>query len=1117
MSTHVALYHRTTYSYDRPVTIHPQVVRLRPAPHSRTPILSYSLRIEPAEHFLNWQQDPFGNYLARLVFPEKAEKLEIIVDLVADLTSINPFDFFLEESAQHVPFAYSSSAREELAPYLRRTDFGASLDDLVAELRTEKEVSTIDYLIEVNRKIQEIVSYKVRLEPGVQTCDETLSLRSGSCRDSAFLLCQVLRELGLAARFVSGYLIQLVADEKPLEGPEGPSEDFTDLHAWTEVYIPGAGWIGLDPTSGLMAGEGHIPLACTPEPTSAAPIVGSVEPCETEFDFENHVSRVHEDPRVTRPYSDSEWNEILSLGDEVDRRLTEGDVRLTMGGEPTFVSIDDMEGDEWNTAADSAAKRERAIELAERLRNEFAPGGLIWYGEGKWYPGEPVPRWAYGVFWRKDGYPMWRSKDTLADPAKPGEYSADEAEELIREVASVLAISDDCVSPAFEDHEYYEWKAAALPIHENPAEVGEEEKSLERKTLARLVARGLEVPSGFALPLFVSKKIGRWVGAKWSLRRGKLFLIPGASGMGFRLPLDSIREATKEDNLDERSPMETEWEPLNPDPLQPYHHLSEKGLEDSWIPRTALTVEEREGRLHVFFPPVGRLEEYLELLAAVEHASERTGLRVVVEGYEPPRDPRIENLKVTPDPGVIEVNIHPASSWRELVSNTETLYEAARQSRLGAEKFMLDGRHTGTGGGNHVVLGASTPAESPFLRRPDVLASLITYWQHHPGLSYLFAGLFIGPTSQAPRVDEGRDDRLFELDIALETLHRGVEEPFLVDRTLRNLLTDLTGNTHRAEFCIDKLFSPDSASGQLGLLELRAFEMPPHRQMALVQALLVRALIARFWKQPYRHRCIRWGTSLHDRFLLPHFAKEDLREVCDELNSVGITFSFSWLDPFFEFRFPRFGTVRLQGLELEIRSALEPWHVLGEESTSAGTARFVDSSVERLEVKIKGLIEGRHILTCNGRRIPLYPGTVKGEWVGGIRFKAWDPPSALHPSIPAQSRLVMDLVDLRTRKSMGGCVYFVGHPGGRNYDTFPVNAREAEGRRLARFWNEGHTPGVIEAAPVERPSVDRMEHRIEEREGGAPVEIIPMERESSEFPHTLDLRTASISQIADSE
>jgi len=1142
MALHIAVYHRTTYAYDRPVTIHPQVVRLRPAPHCRTPILSYSLRVLPSEHFVNWQQDPFGNYLARLVFPEQAERLEFVVDLVADMTAINPFDFFLEAAAENYPFVYAEGLASELAPYFRLSESGEALERLVEECRAfagPRGSATIDFLVAVNCRIQSLINYRIRLEHGVQSCAETLSLGSGSCRDSAYLLCQVLRRLGIASRFVSGYLVQLVADEKPLEGAEGPTQDFTDLHAWTEAFLPGAGWVGMDPTSGLMAGEGHIPLACTPEPSSAAPVEGATEPCEVTFGFENVVTRVSEDRRVTRPYDERDWAAILALGEGVEQRLQAGGVGLTMGGEPTFVSVDDMDGPEWNTTADSPAKRERAIDLAWRLREAFAPSGLLWYGEGKWYPGEPVPRWAYGIFWRKDGYPLWRSQQALGDPAKPGPWSVEDARRLAEGVAAALRVAPGCLQAAYEDHDYYRWKAEALPLQDPGASPDDETASLERRTLARLEARGLETPSGYVLPLFYRESAGRWCGARWEFRRGKLFLIPGASAMGFRLPLDSLREARPEDAIEARSPMEEEWPPLAPDPLGRYEGLelldaaapsaqpadasppatatapeSAKGEgegsdprdAEDWIPRTALTTECREGRLHVFLPPVETLEHYLELLAAVEDSAVAAGLSVVVEGYEPPKDPRFESLKVTPDPGVIEVNVHPARTWGELVANTETLYEAARQARLGAEKFMLDGRHTGTGGGNHLVLGAETPSASPFLRRPDLLASLVTYWQHHPGLSYLFSGLFIGPTSQAPRVDEGRDDRLFELDIALETLHRGVPEPRLVDRTLRNLLTDLTGNTHRAEICIDKLFSPDSPSGELGLLELRAFEMPPHRRMALVQALLVRALVAWFWDRPYRHKLIRWGTTLHDRYLLPHYVREDLAEVCEELAGAGIPFALDWLEPFFEFRFPRYGTVRHAGVEIELRAALEPWHVLGEESTSLGTARFVDSSVERLQIRATGLVEGRHLLTCNGRRIPLSLGGVREEWVGGVRFKAWDPPSALHPSIPSQQRLVFDLVDARNRKSLGGCVYHVGHPGGRNYETLPVNAREAEARRLSRFWHEGHTPGVIETAPVAGP----LAGRFEPREGGSEVTLVPGERENREFPHTLDLRTASL-------
>jgi uncharacterized protein (DUF2126 family) len=475
--------------------------------------------------------------------------------------------------------------------------------------------------------------------------------------------------------------------------------------------------------------------------------------------------------------------------------------------------------------------------------------------------------------------------------------------------------------------------------------------------------------------------------------------------------------------------------------------------------------------LYVFLPPIKQVEPFLDLIASIEHTAATLKLPIILEGYPPPYDPRLDQIKVTPDPGVIEVNVHPSDSWPELVEKTEGIYEDARQTRLGTEKFMLDGRHTGTGGGNHITLGGRTPADSPFLRRPGLLRSLITYWQHHPGLSYLFSGLFIGPSSQAPRVDEGLDDRLHELDIAFRQLPKEGEEPspWMVDRILRNQLTDLTGNTHRAEFCIDKLYSPDGPAGRLGIVELRAFEMPPHARMSLLQQLLIRALIAKFWKEPYHHKLVHWGTSLHDRFLLPHFVQGDLREVTEDLRAAGFAFEPQWIDPFLEFRFPRYGTRQLGHVRMELRFAIEPWHVLGEEAAAGGMARYVDSSAERLQIKVSGLTEARHVLSCNGCRIPLTPTGVSGEYVSGIRYQAWAPSSAMHPTLKPQTPLVFDLVDLWNERSLGGCTYHIAHPGGRSYDSFPVNAFEAESRRVSRFLQDGHTQGALKktlTAPV---------------------------------------------------
>jgi uncharacterized protein (DUF2126 family) len=1096
MTIRVALHHSTRYAFDRQVALSPHEVRLRPAPHCRTPIVSYSLKVEPAKHFINWQQDAYGNWIARFVFPEKAKSLAVTVDLVAEMTVINPFDFFIESWAEKFPFDYPSALRTELAPYLVVEPPGPRLADWLERYRASaRPPGTVDMLVDLNRRLQHDIKYLVRMEPGVQAPDETLAIGSGSCRDTGWLLVQIVRHLGLASRFVSGYLVQLVADQKPLDGPAGPERDFTDLHAWAEVYLPGAGWIGLDPTSGLMAGEGHIPLAATAFPASAAPVIGFTDPCSSQLEFEMKVTRIHEDPRVTKPYSEAQWAEIEALGRQVDHDLKRLDVRLTQGGEPTFVSIDDMDGEEWNYTALSDKKWQLAESLAQRLARRFAPGGLLFYGQGKWYPGEPLPRWALGLYWRADGRALWREPKLIASGPPDRVATLDDAGRFARRLTWRLGLPEAMLITAYEDPLPLLGLEQSLPQNIDPAKVPMKAYD-ERSRLARVLGHGLDRPAGFVLPLRAGNAEGgaaEWESSAWPVRREQLFLLGGDSPMGFRLPLASLPDA-KPEELDtdyERDPFEAR------EALHDAHERSERArfsgrVRDKPKPRevvrTALCVEAREGRIHAFLPPVMRLEDFVALVHAIEEAARDTGLPVRLEGYGPPKDPRLKSLAVTPDPGVIEVNVHPSSSWSELVANTTALYEESRESRLGTEKFMLDGRHTGTGGGNHVTLGGATAADSPFLRRPDLLASLITYWQNHPALSYLFSGTFIGPTSQAPRVDEARDDNLYELEIAFqqlaEHLPKGEEssKPWLVDRLLRNLLVDLTGNTHRAEFSIDKLYSPDGPTGRLGLVEFRAFEMPPHARMSLLQMLLLRALVARFWQQPLQARLVHWGTQLHDRWMLPHFVGADIADIARDLRSFGYPFRDEWFAPFLEFRFPRYGTVNYEGIEIELRQAIEPWHVLGEEMSGGGTARYVDSSVERLQVKVRGMIGERHIVACNGRALPMHPTGVHGEYVAGVRYKAWSPPSSLHPTIGPHSPLVFDLVDTWSDRALGGCTYHVSHPGGRNYDTFPVNANEAEARRFARFWSHGHTAGPMK---VEREQPNR------------------------NFPYTLDLRRKS--------
>ncbi len=1088
MGIHVALEHQTTYRFDRHVAIHPHVLRLRPAPHCRTPILAYSLGVDPAGHFINWQQDPFGNFLARLVFPEPADHLDITVDLVADMTVVNPFDFFVEEYAERYPFDYSAGERADLRPYLEAaTATGPLLSDWLSKIHVPTDgVPIVDFLVETNRRIYESVAYSVRMEPGVQAPERTLDVAIGSCRDSGWLLVEALRRLGLAARFVSGYLVQLTSDQPSLDGPDGPANDFTDLHAWAEVYIPGAGWVGLDPTSGLLAAEGHIPLACTPHPSSAAPVTGATGPTDVDFAYTNIVRRIREDPRVTLPYDEEQWRRIDQLGQEVDRRLVAGDVRLTMGGEPTFVSIDDMEGPEWNTTADSPEKRRLAGDLAKSLADRFAPGGLIQHGQGKWYPGEPLPRWQIAVAWRRDGEPLWAESRLLADPWRRGKLETADARRFAIQLAADLAISDDVVLDAYEDVLNDLWSEARLPAGEPARTVLAEDDhaaiadaDARAALVERLDARG-GAPVGFVLPLH--RHADGWRTTRWHLRRGRLYLIPGDSPVGLRLPLDSLTWTPAPPTY-ERSPFEPRAD--LPDPTTLIVSPAEE-IDRGAAPPTAVAFEVRSGNLFVFLPPLDHLEHAIELVALIERVALGLDMPVVLEGYPISVDHRAAMLVVTPDPGVIEVNVHPSRTWDELREIMTALYAEARLARLGTEKFALDGSHTGTGGGNHITLGGLTPADSPLLRRPDLLRSMITYWQHHPSLSYLFSGQFIGPTSQAPRVDEARPETLYELEIAFAEMERQGDEPapWIVDRLLRHLLVDLTGNTHRAEFCIDKLFSPDSERGRLGLVELRGFEMPPHPQMALVQALLIRSLVARFWEHPYTGELVRWGTDLHDRFLLPWFVRLDIHDVIEDLVRHGIGFEFAWLEPFLEFRFPLFGEVELDDARLELRSAIEPWHVLGEETAGGGTARYVDSSVERLQVRVDGYIDTRHIVTCNGIPVPLSPTSSTGTGVAGVRYKAWQPWSALHPTIGVHTPLVFDLIDRWNGRSLGGCTYHVSHPGGRAYDTFPVNAGEAEARRVSRFFHHGHTPGPIDVNALDSMSA----------------------RPRREYPRTLDLR-----------
>ena len=1060
MGIQVALHHRTEYRYDRAVSLGPQVIQLRPAPHCRTPIPGYSMAITPADGIVRWQFDALGNHLARVVFPTKTEAFMVEVELVADLAPINPFAFFLDPGCESFPFAYSPELTRDLEPYRATEAAGPLLRALVESVRSEGQ-GTVEFLVGVNQRVRDEVAYVTRMEHGVQSCEQTLSERTGSCRDSAWLLVQHLRQLGLGARFVSGYLIQLAGEEPAVDGDRGPAAvDSADLHAWAEVYLPGAGWIGLDPTSGLFAAEGHIPLVCTPTALEAAPIGGTVERAGVDFRYEMSVRRIEEEPRLSAPYSEEEWAAVREVAREVDRELEREDVRLTMGGEPTYVGIDEPESAQWSIEALGPGKRTRGLALIRSLRERTAPGALLHLGQGKWYPGEALPRWAFHCVSRKDGVPLWEDAELIAREGQEYAFGVPEARAFSEALTRRLEVSAAGILPAYNPGE---------------ATTGDE-------------------PAGFVLPLRRRQVGGRlvWSSQLWFEWPERLLLSPGDSPVGYRIPVaampfvapDELVYENEDGSVGTRAesagaPVKLpagperrmdlfEREPA-PDPLPSLSSTAETATE---LIRPSLCVEVREGRMHVFLPYVPVIADYLDLVSAIEDTCRFLRRPVWIEGYTPPTDTRLRSFSLTPDPGVLEVNLPPTSNWDELEEINSVLAEEAHRNRLLASKFAYDGSHLATGGGSHIVLGGATVPESPLLRRPDLLRSMVAFWQNHPSLSYLFSGMYVGPTSQYPRVDEARVDALYELEVAFSQLPENDCPPYVLDGLFRNLLVDVTGNSHRAEFCIDKLYPPEGLGLRLGLLELRAFEMAPHFRMGLLEMLLVRALVATFWKQPFAGGLHRWGTALHDRFMLPHFVRQDFVEVLGHLRSFGYGLKEEWFAPHFQFRFPRIGSMAAEGVEVELRQALEPWNVLAEETTSGGTGRSVDSSLERMQVRMTGeLTEGRYVVTCKGRRVPLHATERAGEWVAGIRYRARRLSAALHPTIPVHTPLTFELIDTWKRRSVGRCTYFAGPPDGRVLTTRPADATEAKARRLERFQVSESTASVIDAPVEERNPV----------------------------------------------
>jgi uncharacterized protein (DUF2126 family) len=731
-----------------------------------------------------------------------------------------------------------------------------------------------------------------------------------------------------------------------------------------------------------------------------------------------------------------------------------------IGGEPTFTAREHQDLPEWQGGALGADKWTRGRALADELRDRLAPGGLVLHRMGKHYPGESLPRWAIDVVSRRGGAPLWPAREL------PAAGSIEAAQQFGERLATALGVAPE-LHPAYEDPWEVMRIEASLPIMVDPRTAGLDDPE-ERRRLAAIVNRGIGQVAGFVLPL--ARTLAGWRTEHWTLRRGHLFLVFGDSPLGLRLPLGSIVGAAA-----------PEWaEALDlPDPRREApddgqarrDRAAEPPTRREAVPeplpgiRTALAIEPRGGELWVFLPPVATFDEFCQLIAALDRAREETGVAIQLEGYGPPPSPDRLRFAVTPDPGVLEVNLPPVASCRQAAELHHTVFEAALATGLTAERYMLDGRAAGSGGGNHITIGGPSPERSPWLRDPGLLASLVTFAQHHPSLSYMFTGLFVGPTSQAPRPDEARHDALYELEIALPKLHEA-PPAWQVDALLRNLLVDIAGSTHRAEISIDKLFDPHTPYGRQGLVELRAFEMPPHPRMLAGQAILVRALVASFVGAPYRHSLARWGQELHDRFLLPYFLWSDFEDVLAHLAARGVGLPADAFRPFVELRCPLAGTIELGAATVEIRNAIEPWHVLGEEATQTGTARYVDSSVERIELRAIGLDEERYQVAVNHMIVPLRRAAGRDVRVGGVRFRAWCPPHSLQPHLGIHHPLKIDIIDTWARRGAAGGVYHVWHPEGRGFDAPPLTRIEAEARRNRRFTREGPSPWPSRARSV---------------------------------------------------
>jgi len=1022
MSARVAIVHHIEQSFDRPVRLSTHWLRLRPAPETRARVTAYSLELDAEPHFLNWLRDPFENHLARLDLPEPLVRLGITVEVLADLEPVNPFDFLAEPEAAEYPFSYQVQLRKELAPYLNSGEPTPRLQSWFETLDRAR-TSTVERLTITNQRVHAFAQHPVSGAAGQLDLEALLARGTGTCWELAWLLTLSLRDLGLAARFTCGYRVVLAE-------PPG-AEDGVSLHTWSETFVPGAGWLGLDPSTGLFTDETYIPLACAPDPMLVLPIVGSREVCQ-ETRVESVQLRRLEPAKSNWPYSDTQWADIHALGSYLDSDLKRLGVALGSGMSLSFVSSDPGGAPEWNTLALGPSKRFLAERLLARLQQRLAPGGALQLGQGDWYASEALPRWRLGCYFRADGQSVWRNRALLAGTGSRGSLGSAGVAAFARILARALGVPPSAVIAAYEDPLHDLWSRRLWPPEISGALDLDDAKF--RREFAERLSETRASPAGYVLPLAWDRAANRFASGRWVFRRTQLYLVPGDSALGYRLPLGSLIK-------DEGAMLEAQAErcPFEERGALPDFHIRIDGRQQApeappsdlaaHTPRTAVCLQLRENQLCVFLPPLSHVEHYLELLAAIEAAAEAMAWGVVLEGYEPPEDHRLRRLVLEPDATVLRLHLPETQDWKSRLELLEVAYEEAFRAGLRSDRIGPDGSTIPSGGGGRLTLGGVRPADSPFLRWPDLLRGLVAYFQRHPSLSYFFAGRAIGPSGDAPRPDEGRDEACYELSIGLSCLPPG--ESFAiwrVDRVLRHLLCNPSGDITHAEIRMDQLYAPERASQRLGRICLHSFELAPHAQIAALQSLLAEGLLGRFARLSDSGELKRWGSALHDRFMLPQELWEDLRDVVQDLNAVGYPFQLEWFEPMMSLRFPVLGEVRIGSITIALRAALEPWPLLAEEVTGAGVTRFIDAANERVQTKVSGLAPGRYVLACNGNTVPLQSTGPHGEYVAGVRYKVANPPSTLHPTIPPVDALIFDLVDTWTARAIGGCTYFPPRP-----------------------------------------------------------------------------------------